>query len=405
MLEPHLGFTLLSRHALKRAEAHLREQTQGVRDEIGFLNIHAGYANRFFPGTSVLHTRLRYALFVPWLYQDLLKRAASVGDPARWVEEEEVRLCRRLPMEQGAGNIGSRSRNHKTSQPPATIYWGALAAWGILREGLDGSVPARSQVHRAVRAWDGLLRIQDADGTPVVDAEALFVALPEPPSEWTTNHGLTFVLERTEREFLRAQLTSVKRPNSKKDSLLARLAASSSALPDHPWGDSVLNIAGKADRRALENARCAAALGAIGRAVYAASVEELRAADAERSTDSTHRDRLDAILSEHKQAANELDVERMVEECGGLDEDLVALCEATRKWLGSPTRRAMKRGLLPRYRAIEEARKGRRARLADTLKGRERRSLWQPSDHPYPQPLHYRWGNVCRLLNDLRGEA
>lgn len=52
----------------------MRDEVQGVRDQIGFLAFHQAYADRFFPGTSVLHTRLRYALFVPWLYQGLIER-------------------------------------------------------------------------------------------------------------------------------------------------------------------------------------------------------------------------------------------------------------------------------------------------------------------------------------------
>jgi len=58
----------LSPDAIRRAEARLREEIQGVRDEIGFLFLHQAYADRFFPGTSVQQTRLRYALFVPWIY-------------------------------------------------------------------------------------------------------------------------------------------------------------------------------------------------------------------------------------------------------------------------------------------------------------------------------------------------
>ena len=70
-IEPALGWTYLSREALARAKAQMDEESMGVRDEIGFLTIHQGYADRFFPGTSVLHTRARYAVFVPWLFEDL----------------------------------------------------------------------------------------------------------------------------------------------------------------------------------------------------------------------------------------------------------------------------------------------------------------------------------------------
>ena len=51
-MEPSLGWTLLSRDALRRAETQLRDDVQGVRDEIGFLALHQAYADRFFPGTN-----------------------------------------------------------------------------------------------------------------------------------------------------------------------------------------------------------------------------------------------------------------------------------------------------------------------------------------------------------------
>ena len=58
--QSRIGWIHFSRDALRRAEARLREEQEGVRDEIGFLLLHQAYADRFFPGTSVLQTRLRY---------------------------------------------------------------------------------------------------------------------------------------------------------------------------------------------------------------------------------------------------------------------------------------------------------------------------------------------------------
>ena len=74
-MKPILGWTMLSREEMRQAE-RLASGEQDTRDEIGFLLIHQGFADRFFPGTSVLHTRVRYALFVPWLY---LQAAAGKG--------------------------------------------------------------------------------------------------------------------------------------------------------------------------------------------------------------------------------------------------------------------------------------------------------------------------------------
>lgn len=92
--EPALGWTYLSREALARAKAQMDQESMGVRDEIGFLIIHQRYADLFFPGTSVLHTRARYALFVPWLFEDL---SGLIGPTAqRELQERERLLAGRL---------------------------------------------------------------------------------------------------------------------------------------------------------------------------------------------------------------------------------------------------------------------------------------------------------------------
>jgi hypothetical protein len=65
-MKPTLGWIMLSRDEMRQAE-RLASGEQDTLDEIGFLLIRQGFADRFFPGTSVLDTRVRYPLFVPWL--------------------------------------------------------------------------------------------------------------------------------------------------------------------------------------------------------------------------------------------------------------------------------------------------------------------------------------------------
>jgi len=48
---------------------------EGTVDELGIGSIRDAIANSLFPGTSVLHTRLRYVLFIPWLMQRAAARA------------------------------------------------------------------------------------------------------------------------------------------------------------------------------------------------------------------------------------------------------------------------------------------------------------------------------------------
>ncbi len=139
--------------ALAKAKAQMDEESMGVRDEIGFLTIHQRYADRFFPGTSVLHTRARYALFVPWHFGDL----AGLTGPAaqRALQERERVLAGRLRDAGEAQVIGSRIFPKPSSQPPSTVYWNALASWGILRPRPDGRTVSRAQAHRLLKAAGG----------------------------------------------------------------------------------------------------------------------------------------------------------------------------------------------------------------------------------------------------------
>src|SRR5512135_1965285 len=101
-MESIFGWTVLSREALRRAENQLAENIEGVRDEIGFLSLHQAYADRFFPGTSVLQTRLRYVLFVPWIYDKIAAHHIS-GRVESLIQQEEIHLTGRLKMSKEEG--------------------------------------------------------------------------------------------------------------------------------------------------------------------------------------------------------------------------------------------------------------------------------------------------------------
>jgi hypothetical protein len=178
-IEPALGWTYLSREALARAKAQMDEESMGVRDEIGFLTIHQRYADRFFPGTSVLHTRARYAIFVPWMFEDL----AGLTGPAavRALRERERELAGRLKVAGESQVIGGRVFPNPSSQPPSTVYWNALAVWGILRLRLDGRAISRAQAHRLLK---GAGAATDDDGQPLLSFDPPFVTLPDRPDSW-----------------------------------------------------------------------------------------------------------------------------------------------------------------------------------------------------------------------------
>jgi len=56
---------------------------QDTRDELGLGTIREAFSDHFFPGTSTVQTRVRYMLFVPWVYQRLEERRS----PTRRLEK------------------------------------------------------------------------------------------------------------------------------------------------------------------------------------------------------------------------------------------------------------------------------------------------------------------------------
>ncbi len=386
---PGLGWTYLSREALARAKAQMDAESTGVRDELGFLTIHQRYADLFFPGTSVLHGRARYALFVPWLFEDL---AGFDGATAkRELQARECQLAGRL-IESGSQQvIGGTVFPRAASQPPSTVYWNALATWGILRS--RGSTPTRAQVHQMLR--NNRSRLDD-DGQPLLALDPPFVPLPDRPQGWRGG-PIDLQLTRAEADFLHDRLAQLLSSKNGELSLLARLVKTRAPAPDDMWAAETLAIAGH-QAPMLLRARQAASLAGLGRAVYDALLEHLvRGHDKGAAIDERH-EHLKNIILEHMEPAARLDVDALEEHVGSLPRPLRELVIATRAWAAAGSTNPLP--LLEIYTQAE-ARKGARARLAMTRDGRARREEWARDNHSKAQPLHFRWHNVSMLLNDL----
>ncbi|MFO0806400.1 MAG: DUF6361 family protein [Gemmataceae bacterium] len=402
-MKSSFGWTLLSRDALRRAETQLRDDVEGVRDEIGFLSLHQAYADRFFPGTSVLHTRLRYVLFVPWIYGKVAEQREhkSIADA---IEGKELELTRRLKESGEMGIIGGRNYPNPTSQPPSMIYWSALGTWRILRSTPGGSTPSRQTVHRGLARKPIRQQLHDDDKQLLTEEEPLFSSIPQPPPAWNdATQRLDFRLEDRERTFLRNCFLSIPRLGTDNvPSLLASLVEQRVTLSDQItlWSPRVRAAADRSDRDALNRARQAAALSAVGRGVYAALVEEMRAGHDGIPTEDFHRAKLDTIASVFRADALELDVDAVVTDAPTMSGGILDILRATQSWLRTPTRSLSI--LYAPYARAETRRKGQRARLAKTPAGRERRTEWVATEHPDASPLHYRWGNVRQLLMDLQ---
>ncbi len=124
-----LDLTTADRDRMRRLLDLFSEK--GTVDELGLGVVRDMISDALFPGTSTIQTRLRYFLFIPWIYRDLEDKnidSPEIEDKAR---EREISLIRSL-CENGdeKGVIGARSRS-RLRRLPSAVYWAGLIRWGI----------------------------------------------------------------------------------------------------------------------------------------------------------------------------------------------------------------------------------------------------------------------------------
>src|SRR3954451_3177605 len=69
-------------------------------DELGVGSVRDTFSNLLFPGTSTLHTRMRYVLFIPWIYQPIERSKTKSRDPWRCARDAEWALIDALVASQ-----------------------------------------------------------------------------------------------------------------------------------------------------------------------------------------------------------------------------------------------------------------------------------------------------------------
>ncbi len=106
-------------------------QERESRDELGMGAIRDSIADHLFPGTSTIQTRLRYMLFIPWLYQALEQREIPESAVRTEARNAEIRLVNALKA--GGEQIGiiGRDAGAELQRLPSSVYWAGLGAWGI----------------------------------------------------------------------------------------------------------------------------------------------------------------------------------------------------------------------------------------------------------------------------------
>lgn len=167
-----------------------------ARDELGLGTIRDALGDMLFPGTSTLHTRARYLLIVPWIYQ----LAATERNPVRKADELERGLAEAF---EGTGDVegllGAQvGRLLKTL--PSEVYWAALGRYGIR---LDGAKTREGALLTPAVAALSLEPNED----PALD-RVWHGGLPQPPEGFPRTVRGGFAMRWTEANWLRERFVS-----------------------------------------------------------------------------------------------------------------------------------------------------------------------------------------------------
>lgn len=154
--------------------------SQEPRQELGLGSIRDSVADLLFPGTSTVQTRLRYFLFVPWIYRDLEKRRVPASRFAAEVSKAEGRLIDILRRGDDVVGVFGRRAGRGVQRLPSAAYWAGLGAWGI-RQCTLSQQSYHLRIHALYRALDQRLAHETYDEAPEPGFHTWHRGLPEPP--------------------------------------------------------------------------------------------------------------------------------------------------------------------------------------------------------------------------------
>lgn len=203
------------------------------RDELGIGQIRDVFSDRLFPGVSVIQTRARYFLFVPWIFQLGEARGYSGPRLAAWAERQERTFIESLRQElvatgQPQGGLIGRVAGASIKILPSTIYWSGLHRWGILTDWMSPDELGLRKPDR--EGVEELAERQIGDWHPTI---------PSPPEEFPERPTGGFRLTSDEARWLRERLMI-----GTHGSLLADLIETRSRPNQYaatPWEDAASN--------------------------------------------------------------------------------------------------------------------------------------------------------------------
>lgn len=212
-----------------------------ARDELGVGQLRDAFSDLLFPGTSVLQTRARYFLVVPWLFTVGAGRHGSGPALRTWVEARERTLIETMRQDGHLEGLIGRVAGARVKLLPSTIYWSALARYGILRRDI-----AADRLGSAPPGPDG------AEELPERRLGDWHPTLPPVPAGFPKRLDGGFDLTRVEADWLAERMRTVA-----SDRLLGHMLAGRRTVDPSstaPWDDATSADTPDGVTRVLEHA-------------------------------------------------------------------------------------------------------------------------------------------------------
>ena len=257
--ESSLGWLDLDAAASEQVGTLLRSlEEPATLDVLGLGTVRDAFSEMLSPGTSTIQTRLRYFVFLPWIFGRLEDARVSPADFPHRLRHDEARLIDCLRDLGSHNGVIGYTAGRDLKRMPSEIYWGGLGAWGIRR--LDLSLAEYRQRASAL----GKIRAEhDDDGNATTRTVSMWTTIPGPPDDFLQG-DITFELRPEEAQVLAACIR-----RRYPDSLLAVLCGMPNVANgvDLPWN---VPTHGLPDRlvETLHHARCFSELTVAPQLVY-----------------------------------------------------------------------------------------------------------------------------------------
>jgi hypothetical protein len=370
---------------------------QGTVDDLGLGTVRDAFSNQLFPGTSVIQTRARYFLFIPWIY-----RHAEQRHPSRVIakgEDVERKLIEALRSSDDLDGLIGRQAGVNVRTLPSAIYWNGLGQYEIFQRPGMGRVQYGRLAARPVAAGD----LQDE----LTERSASFWHrdIPAPPEDFFDMEYADFTLTLDEAIWLSERVLATEAAGG--DHMLGGFVRSlrgGGSVPDGPFWEALPTDLTPVATRLAHHAQHFSVAMHSAALLYNLMLAEERCRDEDRERSDFWREQLaqwaiDADAISLIQWASSTDSlwdavvapgVRIPPRTRRFVDDWAALLTGVElsQLADNPTARE-----LIRNREVEHKRG--QARFANA----QRLAAWNGDSGS--APLSYRWFQVQRFLNDL----